>query len=69
MACLTGFAPISSMTWTLDIAQPVVAGEWFLLRSARQRADEVTSFQTMEIWNEQGKLVLSGTQTVAFFSG
>jgi acyl-CoA thioesterase len=67
MACFTEFAPISSMTWTLDIAQPVVDGEWFLLRSASQRAQAGYSFQTMEIWNEQGKLVLSGSQTVAFF--
>ncbi|TXT38020.1 MAG: hypothetical protein FD135_3184 [Comamonadaceae bacterium] len=67
MASFTEFAPISSMTWTLDMAQPLSAGEWFLLRSASQRAGEGYSFQTMEIWNEQGKLVLSGSQTVAFF--
>ena len=68
MACFTEFAPISSMTWALDMAQPVVAGEWFLLRSSSQRASDGYSFQTMEIWNEQGKLILSGSQTVAFFA-
>jgi acyl-CoA thioesterase len=68
MASFTEFAPISSMTWTLDIALPVVAGEWFLLRSASQRSADGYSFQTMEIWNEQRKLVLSGSQTVAFFA-
>lgn len=67
MACFTEFAPMSSMTWTLDIAHPVVAGEWFLLRSASQRADSGYSFQTMEVWNEQRELVLSGSQTVAYF--
>lgn len=67
MACFTEFAPISSMAWTLDIAQPVVDGEWFLLRSASQRAGDGYSFQTMEVWSEQGGLVLSGSQTVAFF--
>lgn len=67
MACFTEFAPISSMTWTLDIAQPVTVGEWFLLRSASQRSGDGYSFQTMEIWNEQGKLLLSGSQTVAIF--
>jgi acyl-CoA thioesterase len=55
------------MTWTLDIAQPVTAGEWFLLRSTSQRASDDYSFQTMEIWNEQKQLVLSGSQTVAIF--
>jgi acyl-CoA thioesterase len=67
MASFTEFAPISSMTWTLDMAQPVTAGEWFLLRSTSQRASGGYSFQTMEIWNEQKQLVLSGTQTVAIF--
>jgi acyl-CoA thioesterase len=67
MASFTEFAPISSMTWTLDIAQPVVTGEWFLLRSTSQRSGDGYSFQTMEIWNEQGSLVLSGSQTVAIF--
>lgn len=68
MACFTEFAPISSMTWTLDLPQPVIAGEWFLLRSASQRAHDGYSFQTMEIWSEKGKLVLSGSQTVALFT-
>jgi len=67
MACFTEFAPVSSMNWTLDIAQPAVAGEWLLLRSSSQRSGDGYSFQTMEIWNEQGKLVLSGSQTVAIF--
>lgn len=68
MACFTEFAPISSMTWTLDMAEPVVAGEWFLLRSASQRSADGYSFQTMEILNERGMLVLSGSQTVALFA-
>lgn len=67
MASFTEFAPISSMTWTLDIAQPVTAGEWYLLRSTSQRASDGYSFQTMEIWNERKQLVLSGSQTVAIF--
>jgi acyl-CoA thioesterase len=67
MASFTEFAPISSMTWTLDMAAPVSAGEWFLLRSTSQRASHGYSYQTMEIWNEQGQLVLSGSQTVAIF--
>jgi acyl-CoA thioesterase len=59
--------PISSMTWTLDIARPATVDEWLLLRSTSQRASNGYSYQTMEIWNEQGALVLSGAQTVAFF--
>lgn len=67
MASFTEFVLISSMTWTLDIAQAATAGEWFLLRSTSQRASDGYSFQTMEIWNEQRKLILSGSQSVAFF--
>jgi acyl-CoA thioesterase len=67
MASFTEFAPISSMTWTLDMAAPVSAGEWFLLRSTSQRASHGYSYQTMEIWSEQGQLVLSGSQTVTIF--
>jgi len=68
MASFTEFAPISSMTWTLDFPQPAIPGEWFLLRSASRRAGNRYSFQAMEVWNEGGKLVLSGTQTVAIFA-
>ena len=68
MACFTEFAPISSMSWSLDLPEPAIPGEWFLLRSASQQAKNGYSFQTMNIWNEAGKLVLSGSQTVAIFT-
>lgn len=68
MCSFTEFAPVSSMTWALDLPQPVISGEWFLLRSASQRAGNGYSLQTMEIWDESGKLVLSGSQTVAIFA-
>ncbi|MFC6839359.1 acyl-CoA thioesterase domain-containing protein [Xanthomonas theicola] len=29
MACFSGPAPVSSMTWTLDFPQPASAGDWF----------------------------------------
>jgi acyl-CoA thioesterase len=50
-----------------SLAAPVTAGEWFLLRSTSQRASDGYSYQTMEIWSEQGQLVLSGSQTVTIF--
>lgn len=68
MACFTEFAPISSMTWSLDIAKPVRADGWYLMRSGSQRAREGYSYQTMEIWDEESQLVLSGSQTVALFA-
>lgn len=67
MACFKAFAPISSMTWNLDLAMPAPSGNWFLLRSTSQRARDGYSFQAMDIWDESGQLVLSGHQTVAVF--
>lgn len=67
MACFKAFAPISSMTWNLDLAAPASVGDWFLLRSTSQRGRDGYSFQTMDMWNERGELVLSGSQTVAIF--
>jgi len=65
---LTEFAPISSMTWTLDLPQSAISGEWFLLRSVSQQAQDGYSLEIIEIWDESGKLVLSGSQTVAIFA-
>jgi acyl-CoA thioesterase len=68
MACFTEFAPISSMTWSLDIARPVRADGWYLMRSSSQRARGGYSYQSMDIWDDEGQLVLSGSQTVAVFA-
>lgn len=67
MVSFTEFKPASSVTWSVDFARPAVPGEWFLLRSSSQRAAGGYSYQTMEIWDEQGAPVASGSQTVAIF--
>lgn len=68
MACFTEPAPISSMTWSVDLPRPARHSTWFLQRSRSLVAGEGYSFQLMEIWNEQGELVLLSTQTVAIFA-
>ncbi len=68
MASFTEPAPVSSMTWTLDFPQPAAAGDWFLLRSASQHAADGYSLQDMQIWDDAGRLVLSGRQTVAIYA-
>jgi acyl-CoA thioesterase len=68
MACFTEFAPISTMTWTFDLPLPAVKGEWFLLRSSSLWASNGYAFQSMEVWDVNGKTVLSGSQTVAIFT-
>jgi len=67
MACFTQPAPISSMTWSIDFPRPARHSDWFLQRSRSLVASDGYSFQLMEVWDQQGELVLVGTQTVAIF--
>jgi acyl-CoA thioesterase len=62
-------APISTMTWTLDIAQtPQNPEAWSLLWARSEAAREGYSFQNMAMWNESGGLVAVGRQAVAIFA-
>lgn len=66
--CFKSLAPISSMNWTVDFTQPAEHSEWYLVRSFSLVAAGGYSYQSMQVWNKQGELVLSGTQTVAIFA-
>jgi acyl-CoA thioesterase len=68
MTCFTEPAAISSASWMIDLPQPAVAGEWFLINSFSQQALEGDSLQDMEIWDESGRRVLWARQTVAIFT-
>ncbi|WP_260958715.1 thioesterase family protein [Pseudomonas citri] len=68
MTCFTEPAALSSASWTIDLPQPAVSGEWFLISSFSQQAQEGYSLQDMEIWDEDGRRVLWGRQTVAIFT-
>lgn len=70
-AAFTSFtvaAPISSINWSFDLLEPAPAGEWFLLRSFSQHARDGYSSQDMQVWNEQGQLLMRGRQSVAVFA-
>lgn len=67
ITALTERAAFSSMTWTVDLTEPATICDWHLLRSASMFARDGYSRQNMEIWNEAGKLILAGNQTVAVF--
>ena len=67
MASFTEPAPVSSMAWSFDLPQPATPGEWFLLRAFSRQAGNGYSLQDMEIWNEAGRSVLQGRQSVAVF--
>jgi len=68
MASFSEPAPISSMTWSVDFPQPARTSTWFLQRSSSLAAADGYSLQLMEVWDEQGNLVLLSTQTVAIFA-
>lgn len=61
-------APISSVTWQVDVLDPEAACEgWHLCRSTAEVAGEGYAAQTMGLWHESGRPVLAGRQMVAVF--
>lgn len=63
------FAPISSMTWMINITSQEIATKdgWWLMRSTAEHAQNGYSSQNMAIWNSDRELILTGRQNVAIF--
>ncbi len=63
-------APISSMTWMLNILAdaPQTDDGWWLLQSRAENAASGYSSQDMLVWNRRGDLVVAGRQCVAIFT-
>lgn len=62
-------APISTMTWTVDILNPPPrADEWVLLHSSSEHAGDGYSMQSMVMWSADGAPLAVGRQTVAIFA-
>ncbi|MBI3438047.1 MAG: thioesterase family protein [Proteobacteria bacterium] len=60
--------PISTMTWTLDIAHvPASTEGWRLLWSSSEHANDGYSLQNMALWDESRTLLAVGRQAVAIF--
>ncbi|MFT3800278.1 MAG: thioesterase family protein [Burkholderiaceae bacterium] len=68
MACFDKPAPVSSVTWTFDLLHGAPTGQWFLQRAFSRQSADGYSMQDMEIWDEAGRLVLWGRQSVAIFA-
>lgn len=68
MSTFRKFAPLSSMTWSFEVMDLPDPQQWFLLRSFSLRSAEGYSFEQMGIWDEQGKPVMVGSQTIAIFA-
>ncbi|MBX3431356.1 MAG: thioesterase family protein [Hyphomonadaceae bacterium] len=62
-------APISTITWTVDVAHvPQSLDGWHLLWSESEQAGEGYSLQNMAMWSERGELIATGRQTIAIFA-
>ncbi|MEO0982970.1 MAG: thioesterase family protein [Pseudomonadota bacterium] len=70
MGLFTQPAPISTMTWMIDVIdpQPETEDGWWLCRSTGQTVKDGYSAQAMRIWNRAGEPVLVGRQSVAVFA-
>jgi acyl-CoA thioesterase len=70
---LTAPAPVSSITWSVEMINPGAAlaakpDAWYLLRSRGEDVREGYSVQDMTLWSEDGKLITLARQTVAIFA-
>lgn len=65
-----GPAPVSSMTWLLNILgpQPTTQDGWWLLRANADYASAGSSSQLMGIWNAAGEPIAEQMQSVAIFA-
>ena len=69
MSAFTAPAMISSMTWMVDIldAEAAIRPGWKLLRSNAETIAEGYSAQAMGVWDEDGRALVAGRQSVAVF--
>lgn len=68
MTCFTERAPISTITWGLDIARIPQRIDWLWTRTTSQQAADGYSVQDMELRDTDGSLVASAQQMVAIFA-
>lgn len=63
-------APMSSMTWQLNVLgpQPATTDGWWLLRAASDYVRAGSSSQDMAIWNAAGEPIAEQMQSVAMFA-
>lgn len=68
MAVFSAPAPISTMTWAIDIAHPVDPTGWSLLSSVSEQSANGYSLQSMSMWDEAGRRLAVARQVVAIFT-
>lgn len=69
-ASLSAGAPISTMTWAIDLFEPAPRSEtgWWLVQGIAETIRHGYSAQTTVIWSPDGRPVLSARQNVAIFA-
>lgn len=61
-------APVSTITWQVDLVQPLVEScGWRLIWTSSERAASGYSIQNMRVWTAEGEPLISARQTVAVF--
>lgn len=67
MVHFTKRAPISTITWSLEMLNPVSDRGWRLLNLSSERSGDGYSCQALTVWSEAGVPLAVGRQTVALF--
>ena len=68
MSAFPAPAPISTMTWSIDLSPPVASDGWLLLSSSSEQAQDGYSLQAMNVWDASGRRLATGRQVVAIFA-
>lgn len=68
MAVFPAQAPISTMSWSIDIAHPVDPQGWSLLSSVSEQTLDGYSQQAMSLWDDQGRRLAAARQVVAIYA-
>jgi acyl-CoA thioesterase len=69
MAMFREPAPLSTMTWSLDLVEEAEPdADWFLFSSRGQAVADGYSAQDMGLWSASGRPVILSRQTVALFA-
>jgi acyl-CoA thioesterase len=69
MVLFKEFAPISTMTWSIDMltTRPISETGWWLVQCAAETAQSGYSAQSTVIWDPAGRPILAARQNVAIF--
>lgn len=67
MAEMPEWGPVSTMTWGVDFHHPVTSRGWHLLHTYSDQADDGYSLQGSDMWDAEGRRVLTARQMVAIF--